>query len=49
MSPRSALQIHAIAHPIEGGQGLAVTVEEARMHIDDATVDDITKTRVIRS
>ena len=46
MSPLSVLQIHTTAYPNEGGkQGLVVALDESRMCVDDAAVDDSTQSQ----
>ena len=43
MSPLFALHIHNTAYHNEGERGLEVALEESRMRVDDAVVDDITQ------
>lgn len=43
MNSLPVLHIHTAAHPNEGGQGLAVALEESCMRENDAAVDDITQ------
>ena len=45
MSPLSVLQIHTTSCPNEGEKGLEVTLEESRMCVDDAAVDNMTQSQ----
>ena len=45
MSPPSVLHIHTTPYPNEGEKGLEITLEESRMCLDDAAVDDVTQSQ----